>query len=259
MKTLDEVEARTTVSAPGTDLAAPGSYYLTQDLVLSSSDSFGVRILSEDVTLDLNGFTVVGTGTQVGVRINNPASNVTVRNGAVRDCNIGLWVSFLAGDRSQGIRVRDVSAVRNASIGFYVTAVDDVVFERCLAVDNGDDGFDFTQAAIGCRVSDSTANDNGAYGILINNASAVLERNVCNRNALSGIQIAADATRMGSVMDNHCHGNTQNGIRAFSDPDGYAIAGNGGADFILTDAAGASPIALSTDANPSPFANIRLP
>src|SRR5438045_6194804 len=64
MKTLDQVEARIPIDAthtPGNTLAefaisAPGSYYLTGNLIISKP--IAVDITATDVTVDLNGFEI---------------------------------------------------------------------------------------------------------------------------------------------------------------------------------------------------------
>lgn len=56
MKTLDQIEPRTPISSAGFVISTPGSYYLTANLV--SSGNAGIVIATNDVTLDLNGFTI---------------------------------------------------------------------------------------------------------------------------------------------------------------------------------------------------------
>ena len=67
MKSLDQVEARTIVNAANTPgdannlfiITNSGSYYLTTNLVGVSGKS-GISITANDVTLDLNGFALLG-------------------------------------------------------------------------------------------------------------------------------------------------------------------------------------------------------
>jgi hypothetical protein len=65
MKTLDEVEPRVPVqSLPGDAnslhvINEPGSYYLT-DNITGVSDKNGIEIASDNVTLDLKGFALIG-------------------------------------------------------------------------------------------------------------------------------------------------------------------------------------------------------
>jgi hypothetical protein len=91
MKSLDQVEPRTpvdTVHTPGASLFMfyinqPGSYYLTTNIVgLSGKDAIGIS--ANNVTLDLNGFALIGgSGTEEGIYIYNTCTNITVRNGNV--------------------------------------------------------------------------------------------------------------------------------------------------------------------------------
>ena len=69
MKTLDEVEPRIpvgTTTTPGDAeyeyiISASGSYYLTGNIAASKG---GIKIASNDVTLDLSGYTLSGPNTQ---------------------------------------------------------------------------------------------------------------------------------------------------------------------------------------------------
>ena len=103
MKTLDQLEARIPISQPGSFpivISQPGSYYLTGNLTGTAFND-GIRINVSNVTIDLNGFEMIGTSS-VGDGIEAPAtiSNVTIRNGVFR-----TW-----GD--QGLNLENASNVR---------------------------------------------------------------------------------------------------------------------------------------------------
>src|SRR4029079_8894103 len=92
MKTLDQVEPRKEINAtntPGTAtslfrIAQPGSYYLSAN-VTGVSAKHGIEIAANDVTLDLNGFALVGVGGSLnGVNVPGAVLHLTVRNGSVR-------------------------------------------------------------------------------------------------------------------------------------------------------------------------------
>jgi hypothetical protein len=91
MKTLNEVEARIPIgplTTPGDATAVhvisqPGSYYLTGSVVGAAGLS-GIRITASDVTLDLNGYSLVGAGGVSGVTMPQFQSNITISNGVVR-------------------------------------------------------------------------------------------------------------------------------------------------------------------------------
>src|SRR3954451_7441888 len=69
MKTLDQVEARTIINATKTPgdptnqfiISAPGSYYLTGNITGVSGKN-AISINASNVAVDLNGFTITGTG-----------------------------------------------------------------------------------------------------------------------------------------------------------------------------------------------------
>jgi hypothetical protein len=91
MKTLDQLEPRMPISAFGTTLTAPGSYYLTTNLVSGASTNDGILVRANNVTIDLNGFSIIsttapGSDSPAGIRIDgslSPISNVTVCNGRI--------------------------------------------------------------------------------------------------------------------------------------------------------------------------------
>ena len=87
MKTLDQLEPRMRISQPGSFpilITQPGSYYVAGNIT-GVANTHGVRINVGGVTIDLNGFEMVGSGS-IGDRIDAPAaiSNLTIRNGVVR-------------------------------------------------------------------------------------------------------------------------------------------------------------------------------
>jgi hypothetical protein len=86
--------------APGfpITIGQPGSYRLISNIVVPDANTTAIEIAASHVTLDLNGFAILGptvcvgaptvtgcdpTGAGVGVRSSPPATNITVRNGTV--------------------------------------------------------------------------------------------------------------------------------------------------------------------------------
>src|ERR1017187_8409666 len=83
MKSLDQIEARTPISSVPYTISAPGSYYLTGNLAVSSGTA--ITITASQVTLDLNGFTLSSTeatptGTGILLEVGGN-SDITIRNG----------------------------------------------------------------------------------------------------------------------------------------------------------------------------------
>jgi hypothetical protein len=89
MKSLDQIEARIPIGKVGgsTDqivINKPGSYVLLGDLTATAVDP--IRILSGDVTIDLNGFTVTaqdGTTGIDGSAFNGVSGDIVIRNGRI--------------------------------------------------------------------------------------------------------------------------------------------------------------------------------
>ncbi len=102
MKTLHQVEPRIDLNGPlipgvlstGTDdeliISAPGSYYLSKNLEVSKTT--GIRTTVAGVTIDLMGFEIHGSATELsyGIFIGVPTSCV-VKNGRIRGLGYGTY------------------------------------------------------------------------------------------------------------------------------------------------------------------------
>src|SRR5580698_5126890 len=103
MLTLSQVQPRTPVDSihtPGDSvnefiISQPGSYYLATN-VFGVSSQEGINISANNVTLDLNGFSVIGPSTaDSGIIILAGSSNSIVRNGTITG-----WGTFFDGVQS---------------------------------------------------------------------------------------------------------------------------------------------------------------
>ena len=93
MKSLDQIEARTPLIEgatgvsidPGTGgitISASGSYYLTRNLTVSGGN--GITIDSDNVSLDLNGFTITSVADpSTGNGISSSHDQITITNGRI--------------------------------------------------------------------------------------------------------------------------------------------------------------------------------
>ncbi|MEX0915730.1 MAG: right-handed parallel beta-helix repeat-containing protein [Wenzhouxiangellaceae bacterium] len=166
----------------------PGSYRLTSDLDVRTSSApenrSGIDIGAVagspalDVTIDLNGFTILGpvtcSGTPVtscspgggsgdGIRTNsNPESHTRIKDGFIR----GMGSSGV--DCSRNCVVSNVVAEQNGASGFS-NGNGEGVFRRCVARRNGTNGF-FVKGL----VDGSVAVANGGYGIFTNPDSRIM-------------------------------------------------------------------------------------
>lgn len=144
MKTLDQLEARTPISSAPIAISTRGSYYLTGNLTVSSGDA--IFINTDDVTLDLNGFTISSTANPASgsaVVFTNIRRNVTIRNGHIRGTTTFAAGTFTTGGFLEGIdqsftattnvRVSDIDVlgVANDGIDLGTNDVPTFIVERC--------------------------------------------------------------------------------------------------------------------------------
>lgn len=138
-------------------IVAPGSYYLTENITGAVGKS-GIEIDSDGVTIDLNGFDVIGVvGSLDGIGTSiNTLRNVTILNGSIRDWgNDGVRLSMTIGSRVEG-----VIASENGHYGIAVGSAG--VVARCSARGNLVHGI---VTGVGCSVSESVASNNLLNGI----------------------------------------------------------------------------------------------
>ncbi len=147
MKTLDEVEPRIPIhqeDVPFT-VTIPGSYYLAENLVFPAAASgVVITIAADDVTLDLNGFTIdgqdVGGDAEFVLGIGVSSEDVLIRNGRI----VGTGVCINA---QSTLRVFIDSVVANPiDGGTGIQASSNGVVSDCH-IDGGAIGIDTTVAS----------------------------------------------------------------------------------------------------------------
>ncbi len=216
-KTLAEVEPRTTINAtntPGDNDASPslyrinvpGSYVLTGNITCPGGKN-GIEIAASNVTIDLNGFSIVGLpGSLDGIRSNAELRCVTIRNGCIRgfgddgmDLVLGGTITGVVIENIQaavngqiGIRageaavVHDCTVSGNGNAGVYVGGWG--VVQRCAATGNWGVGI---SVLISGSVRDCVASDNGSTGISVGYNSTV---NNCSSYSNDGVGIAGSSS-----------------------------------------------------------------
>jgi hypothetical protein len=139
MKTLDEVEPRTPLfqaDVPIT-ITEPGSYYLTENLVNLAAESMSVvRIDADNVSLDLNGFTIDANETSLaiftrGVSVAFGRQHATIRNGHIRRARRGVDA-----DGASNIRIESLQ-IGPAASGVGIGPGDSCVVSDCLITGGG--------------------------------------------------------------------------------------------------------------------------
>jgi len=118
-------------------ISESGSYRLTSDLVPPPGIS-GISIFEDDVTLDLNGFSIVGSGevgTADGISFDTP--NVEIKNGSVRGfLRHGI---FGVDQTSTHARIIGVRVFRNFVKGIRLEGEASLV-DQCTVFDNFSNG-----------------------------------------------------------------------------------------------------------------------
>jgi len=131
MKTLDQIEPRKAVQSLMGDadslyiITSPGSYYLTANITGTSGKN-GIKIASSDVTLDLNGFELVGgAGSLDGIVFGaNTYFNCVIRNGTLR-----LWGGDAVDAANTNARIENIMAQFHPGRG--IVAGDDSTVTCC--------------------------------------------------------------------------------------------------------------------------------
>ncbi len=211
MKTADQIEPRTILNAANTPgdgqnlftITNPGSYYLTTNLVGVSGKN-GIKINTNNVTLDLNGFSLLGVpGSGKGITIYSYA-DVTVRNGSVSgwadyaidgsSLNKNTFFERLSVDRNKyGIYVaaaivRDCEVSYNTNIGIEVLSG---TVSGCYVAYNGQTGIRLSSGAVKVNhntcIGNNTANDSSSAGIYITAGHNFIEDNLVVDNYNAGI------------------------------------------------------------------------
>jgi hypothetical protein len=157
MKTLDQIEPRTPISSLPITITVSGSYYVTSNLTGVVNQN-GISVSADNVTIDLNGFTLLGGGGGSGEAIWTPTAraNIVVRNGTVRNWP-GSGVNFYDAGSVQ-TTVQDIQSISNGFTG--------------IAVKNSS------------RVKDCVTSGNGLRGIIVDNDTLVQNCKVAGNGVL---------------------------------------------------------------------------
>ncbi len=254
---IDQARANTGGVTPGdtpgfpVTISRPGSYRLSSNLTVTRANTTCIEITSDDVTLDLNGYTISGqtvctpganksvscSPTGNGIGVNAPTeANIAVTNGVVR--GMGLDGINLAGPNTRAENIQAYSNGWNgilATIGTNNTSSNNGMVGITLANGsnntsawNGGDGIDSSGTA-----NNNVSNDNGGFGINAGTAN----NNASFNNGGDGI----DAY---TANGNTAAGNTGNGINAGTANNN--VSNNNGGNGIVANTAIANTAAGNT-------------
>ena len=186
-------------------ISQPGSYRLVGNLTVQDANTSAIEITTGSVTLDLNGFSIIGpivcsknptvcpavqpgVPTPAGILAGDPTiAGIRVFNGTVRGMSSGIFIN------AKGSTVERVTAINNAAGGF---AVEGGTIAASQAIQNGAFGM------IGLIVRDSSALENAADGIVLN-AGGVASGNVSSYNGGIGIYVPFGTATGNTVLLNN--------------------------------------------------------
>jgi len=191
MKTLQQIEPRFPIFAIPTNISVPGSWYLTTNLTGTIGN--GITIAADNVTLDLNGFALVGPGNSA-IAAAPSRFNLCVRNGTIRG-----WTGNGVDSSARNTVFEDLRLFSNGGNG--LEAHENSVIRNCTAVSN----LFGIVAGEGASVSDCVAQHNTRIGI-----SASLGSTLRGCAALQN-DIGISASRV-TIVDCSAYGNSSNGI-----------------------------------------------
>ena len=240
MKTLDQIEPHTAITGLPITISTPGSYYLTGNLT-ATADGAAITIAADNVTIDLNRFTLSGgnTGTRRGIDVPAARKNLCVRNGtltgwtnsAISALNItgGVYEGLRmtgnvnpAGPRvivlssGSGANVRACVATGNGVTGATgIIFIDEGVISECTVSSNIGTGI---TTGKGCSIVNSTSSDNTFFGILqIDGFNNTVANCTASGNGTTGIYAAAGMTVVDcSVFNNTLYGIDTGGANTIS-------------------------------------------
>lgn len=261
MKTLDQIESRTPISSLPITIWTGGSYYLTANLT-GAPGSNGITIETSDVTLDLNGFSLIGVpSSKSGVLAYRP--RVTIRNGSINQWGTNGLNAFSSAvvkslivssngatgiEAGRGSLVEDCVAEANRNHGIAVGNVG--IVRNCLTTRNGDTGI-YCYAVygvpgegatvVGCTASENlngmtpSANgfvsqnnfiNNRQVGVILNHQGTRVEN---NNFAFNNYGVSSSPNRTNLIIHNSFFGNSNAAVIGFSasTPIGPLISASG--------------------------------
>jgi parallel beta-helix repeat protein len=229
-KTLQQVEPRGDVQRlPGDPLSlyiisAPGSYYLTANVV-GAPGMQGISIRASNVTLDLNGFAVLGApGSLDGIAVMGPQNNVEIRSGNIEGWSgDGVDSSMMATD----CRFVNLRSCSNDGNGFNLGPRS--VVTECHAATNRMNGIRISSGIVKHCITTgngSAANPPvvGSHGIYViggpvgpNPGGDIVKDCVSDYNVLDGINVAmALPGKAAIISDCVTKCNLDDGIEVFN-------------------------------------------
>jgi hypothetical protein len=195
-------------------ISAPGSYRLAQNITGCPGVS-GISIGASNVTLDLGGFAIIGTGGGTGITLSAAFSQITVTNGSITDWGTGAMEFAAASDAQiSRIEARANGPVAGAGTG-QIRLGSNSILEDCV-VTLGVAAQGVTITGSGSGIDGCNVSNNGYQGIMSLGMNNRISNNhtVGNTTDLAGGCAGIWAAGSGTVIE----GNSASGAGPQSCP-----------------------------------------
>jgi Right handed beta helix region len=205
--------------APGfpVTISQSGSYVLDSNLTVPANKN-GIEITASNVTINLMGFTIQGSGGNTGKGIyGNVVDNISVTNGFIT----GMGDEGILLTASNNIRIERMTVHGNASTGVYHigstatiikssfsnNSIGVHVGKNSLIADNtiSENGFEGLET-LGGTIARNTIAENGDRGIVLWDNNVLVIGNTIERNGGIGIQLGGP-NQGGGYRDNVINNN----------------------------------------------------
>ncbi|MEM1323689.1 MAG: right-handed parallel beta-helix repeat-containing protein [Bacteroidota bacterium] len=165
----------------GFEIREPGSYYLTRNLISTEGAVRVIRIFSDNVSLDLNGFLITNTSTSTSSEDNGieilSYDNILIQNGHIKGFggygiraptadHCVLRNLIISDNGREGVEIDDLCTIdnvvfnNNGEDGLKIG--DNALITNCTAEGNGRNGFSVEE---GCELYNCVATGNTFIGI----------------------------------------------------------------------------------------------
>lgn len=238
MKTLAQVEPRMPISSLPYIITEGGSYYLTTNLT-GVSGQYGILIQTNNVSIDLNGFTMKGVSGSLG-GIGTPLTMILYKNISIHNGVCAGWGnSGVYGLYWDNATYKNLQCYSNRMNGIHVG--NNSIVSDCVLMGNGTDGIN---AYEGNLIHHCVIRENGGDGIEVRSYNTVND-NVCMSNGGVSSGAGIRAARYDNVIKNNNvqlqptgiilenYGNEISGNTVKGNTDNYNIAANNNVNILL--------------------------
>lgn len=269
MLSLSQIEPRTPISSVPITISKSGSYYFTTNLAVPTSE-VGIFISANNVTLDLNGFTLTGVGNLFdGIDVTSTQSNIVVRNGALNNWANGISADPAYNLQLERLRISNIegygvvlsgsSTVRNCMFQGSTSPEFDAVFvsgglvSDCVISGFAGNGIE----AQSSQVRNCLIVTNGGSGMLLDGNCQVVGNTLIANTGTTNIDVVGNDNR---IEDNHVVGSAGFGIVVPATASNNIIVKNsvegfGAKNYFIAAGNDAGPIGFAST-NTSPWGNI---